>query len=172
MNTVLLIGIAVTGAALLISIVATSIPFWWRVAAEDWDESINFGLFQFCRYTRSDEICMSYISVSDWLRATQAMMIMCILSLAASGGLSLLFGFVLTDKTSIALAAAFVAMAGAFFGLLGVIIYGAKMSDPDGIIHVLSVLNGSLHAGFGLAAVAVVLAMIAPVLVFCSRNSN
>lgn len=172
MNKLLLVSIVLIGLSLVFAIVATAIPFWWRVSADGWDESINFGLFQVCRYTRSDEVCASYEQVSDWLRAVQAMMIMSILALGASLGLSVMFAFIVKDKTILALCAAFLSMAGGFMGLLGVIIYGAKMSDSDDIFHILSVPKGGLHAGFGLAVVSVVLALIAPVLVFISRNSN
>lgn len=42
MNNTLLVGISVTGVALLICIISTAIPYWWV------SEYANIGLFRSC----------------------------------------------------------------------------------------------------------------------------
>lgn len=165
MNTTLLIGIVVTGAALLFNIISTAIPYWWS------SDNANIGLFSGCfkitSYIITVETCRDIGEGADWVKATRAMMILSILGLGSSILLSILFGFVMRDKQFLALGSAFMCVVAAGFVLLGVIIYGAKASDSyKGLV------GGSLHAGFGLAIIAMIASAVAGVIVFLSMGRN
>lgn len=162
MNTILL-GIIVTGIALLFSIVSTAIPYWWS------SDDANIGLFRVCTKVKESaigEICYEF-GGTDWVKATRAMMILSILALGSSIFMSVLFGFVMKDKHILAVGSAFMCVIAAGLALAGVIIYGVKTSDSYAAYS-----NGTLHAGFGLAIIAIIASAVAGVIVFLSKGRN
>lgn len=163
MNNTLIVGLIVTGIALLFCIISTAIPYWWS------SDNVNIGLFRLCADTLLGNKCADLDDSADWLNATRAMMILSILSLGGSVLLAILFGFILKDKQIIAIGAAFMSFAGAVLALLGVIIFAAKFPDD---VYDLVYGEGSFHASFGLAIIALIAAFVGGAILFLSRTRN
>ncbi|XP_060598506.1 uncharacterized protein LOC132752216 [Ruditapes philippinarum] len=163
MNKMLLLGIALTGGALLLCIVATAIPYWWS------SDAVDVGLFRVCGSTILGNKCLEYSDTPDWLDATRAMMILAILSLGASILMSILFGFIMKERQFLAILSALLCFAGAGLTILGVIIFGSK--HPGDLYKVLYG-DGSLHAGFGLAIIAAIAAGVSGMVVFLAKGRN
>ncbi|KAL4223606.1 hypothetical protein ACF0H5_017075 [Mactra antiquata] len=163
MNSQLLIGIGILGFALLLDIIGTAIPYWWVINIRDAGSS-SIGLFQICGHAEGQTACVTVTVETDWWRAVQALMILSILALGAAVGLALLFCFVMKDKVQLGLFSGLLGAAGAGFAVLGVIIFAAKASDSFPI--------GGLHAGFGLAIVSAIFAIVGSVMMVISRNAN
>ncbi|KAL4223612.1 hypothetical protein ACF0H5_017081 [Mactra antiquata] len=159
-----LIEIGILGFALLLDIIGTSIPQWWVISSEH--ASTNIGLFQKCRSNGGETSCASFPerNLQDWMKAVQAMMILSILVLGGAIGSAILFSFKMRDLKQLELLSGVLGAAGAGFAVLGVIIYAAKASD--------SFPTGGLHAGFGLAIVSAIFAIVRTVMIFKSRNAN
>ncbi|XP_045171523.2 epithelial membrane protein 3-like isoform X2 [Mercenaria mercenaria] len=167
MNNTLLIALVLTCVALLLCIISTAIPYWWS------SDNFDLGLFRYCGTINilgtSSTSCGEFSDVPDWMKATRAMMVLSILALGASILLSVLFGFIMKEKQFLAILAAFMCFAAAGLAILGVIIYGAKapLKSFDLVYG-----EGSLHAGFGLAIIAAIAAVVAGVFVFLSKGRN
>ncbi|KAL4223604.1 hypothetical protein ACF0H5_017073 [Mactra antiquata] len=169
MNSQLLIGIGILGFALLLDIISTAIPYWWVMSLGD-AVSSSIGLFQICDHAEGLTACVTMTVETDWWRAVQALMILSILALGAAVGLALLFCFVMKDKGQFGLFSAVLGAAGAGFAVLGVIIFAAKASDYSKASDYYPI--GGLHAGFGLAIVSAIFAIVGSVMIVISRNAN
>lgn len=154
MNTKLLVGIALACLATAIDIVSTALPYWLVL------EGGHVGLFHGC----IGNDCQSIKNEDPLLKATRALMILSIVSMAAAVLFSFLFGSAMTEHILLASVAAILTFLGAAFAVAGIIIYGVKTHKID--------LTKNLHAGFGLAIAAAIIEISAGVLFLISKQRN
>lgn len=156
MRALFVVGFLLCAIAAVASIVSTAIPYWLYKGSSQASE--YQGLWRGCIEVASVKTCSNNENVPDWWKATQAMMILGILFLA----LSFFLGCVQckNESSQIFQGSVFTSVLGGVVLIIAVIIFGVKEKE----------VKSDFSAGFYLALVAGVLAIISAILMAVSKR--
>lgn len=150
-------SLAVNSLSLLFNIIALAISTWISVSYEagSYSSSTSMGLWKYCTETKNYRSqCVSLISVEGYLAATRAMMILGMLLILAAAVCAVMKLFVKKEQERLPKLAGATAIVSGIFMLIGAIVFAAESSGGA---------TGNLGAGFGLAIVSALLAILAGV---------
>lgn len=158
----LLVGVGLTGLSLLFNIIGLAIPYW--VYGSVGSLSSHIGLWQACTPVSTETVCFSIGNddIDTAFRATRAMELMGMMTIAAAFACAILKQFAMKDRQILPKIGAVFSIVAGVLMIIGCVIFATS----EGIDV------STLHAGFGLCVVAGALGIIGGIILFLAARNG
>ncbi|XP_071153219.1 uncharacterized protein [Mytilus edulis] len=159
-NLLTFVGFVLSIVAAVFDLIGFATPYWSSTSTSGVE--VYSGLWRYCVTALGSTACASLgdLDLESWFKAVQAMEILGFLCLLAAVVVVILKLFVLKDKPILKFVGIGCLATAAAFILLGVVIYGAKISS----LQINGVQLDNRHFSFAFVILAAISAIVASVL--------
>lgn len=166
MNPFVLAAVIVTGVAFLLELLCIALPFWLWYETTTPNFHYYVGLFDVCHSVNNDRhTCATYTNFPSFWKAMEAMEIIAFIVVLAALIVGLVALICRQRSGILHIVAGILDICTAVFGLIAVIVFGAKYDDGS----FGSVSGSNIHASFYIALFAVVFAIVGAIFFFIGK---